>query len=383
MKFEVDRDVFAESVAWVARSLPTRPSIPVLAGLMIHAEGESLTLSSFDYETSARVDLPATIHDEGTALVSGRLLADITRSLPHTGVSVATGDSSMDLSCGSAHFTLQLLPTDDYPVLPAMPEETGRVASGDLAEAVSQVAVAAGRDELLPIFTGVRIEIDGETLSMLATDRYRMALKELTWTPGRADVGGNSLVPAKVLSEAAKSMAGGESVSISLSQPGSGQGLIGFVGEAHGTRRQITTRLLDGEFPKVRHLMDVQATLTVRCATADLIDAAKRVALVAERNSPLRMVMGEGAITLEAASGDHAHASEQIEAVMQSDGSIMTAAGFNPQYLLDALGALDAAFVNFSFTQPGKPCLLTGISTLDGDRLLDYRHVIMLMRLPD
>lgn len=383
MKFEVDRDVFAESVAWVARSLPTRPSIPVLAGLMIHAEGESLTLSSFDYETSARVDLPATVHDEGTALVSGKLLADITRSLPHTGVSVSTDESSMDLSCGSAHFTLQLLPTDDYPVLPAMPEETGKVTSADLAEAVAQVAVAAGRDELLPIFTGVRIEIDGQTLSMLATDRYRMALKELTWTPARPDFTGNALVPAKVLSEAAKSMAGGESVSISLSQPGSGQGLIGLVGESHGTRRQITTRLLDGEFPKVRHLMDVQAALTVRCATADLIDAAKRVALVAERNSPLRMVMGDGEITLEAASGDHAHASEQIEALMQSDGDTMGAAGFNPQYLLDALGALDAAFVNFAFTQPGKPCLLTGTASLDGDPLLDYRHVIMLMRLPD
>lgn len=383
MKFEVDRDVFAESVAWVARSLPNRPSIPVLAGLMIHAEGESLTLSSFDYETSARVDLPARVQDEGTALVSGRLLADITRSLPHSGVSVDTGDSSMDLTCGSAHFTLQLLPTDDYPVLPAMPEETGTVASGDLAAAVAQVAVAAGRDELLPIFTGVRVEIDGETLSMLATDRYRMALKELSWFPTHDGFSGNALVPAKVLSEAAKSMAGGETVSIALSQPGSGQGLIGLTGESHGTRRQITTRLLDGEFPKVRHLMDVQASLTVRCATADLSDAAKRVALVAERNSPLRMVMGEDAITLEAASGDHAHASEQIEADMRSDGGTMVAAGFNPQYLLDAVGALDAAYVNFSFTQPGKPCLLTGIGSLEGDPLLDYRHVIMLMRLPD
>ncbi|SDB97504.1 DNA polymerase III, beta subunit [Raineyella antarctica] len=383
MKFEVDRDVFAESVAWVARSLPTRPSIPVLAGLMIHAEGESLTLSSFDYETSARVDVPARVHDEGTALISGRLLAEITRSLPHVGVSVATDDSSMELDCGSAHFTLQLLPTDDYPVLPAMPAETGKVASGDLAEAVSQVAVAAGRDELLPIFTGVRIEIDGETLSMLATDRYRMALKELTWTPVRSDFSGNSLVPAKVLSEAAKSMAGGESVSIALSQPGNGQGLIGLAGEANGTKRRITTRLLDGEFPKVRHLMDVRSTLTVRCSTSDLIDAAKRVALVAERNSPLRMVMGTDSITLEAASGDHAHASEQIEAVMESDGDPMAAAGFNPQYLLDALGALDAAYVNFSFTAAGKPCLLTGIGSLDGDPLLDYRHVIMLMRLPD
>ncbi len=383
MKFEVDRDVLAESVAWVARSLPTRPSIPVLAGLLIRAEGEFLVLSSFDYETSARVELPATVHDEGTVLVSGRLLADITRSLPHALVAIDSADTTLDLTCGSAHFTLQLLPTEDYPVLPAMPTETGTVASTDLAEAVSQVAVAAGRDELLPIFTGVRVEIEGTTLSMLATDRYRMALKELTWAPVREDFSGAALVPARVLAEAAKSMAGGENVSISLSQPGSGEGIIGLAGEAHGTKRRITTRLLDGEFPKVRHLMDITPTLTVRAATSDLVDAAKRVALVAERNSPLRMVMGENAVTLQAASGDHAQASEQVEAVLDPPESEMNAAGFNPQYLLDALGALDAAYVNLAFTQPGKPCLLTGIAALDGEPLLDYRHVIMLMRLPD
>lgn len=381
MKIELDRDVLAESVAWVARSLPTRPSIPILAGMVLNAQGESLTLSSFDYETSARVELPATIHDEGAVLVSGRLLADITRSLPHASVTIDTDESSMDLTCGSAHFTLQLLPMEDYPQLPDMPTETGTVASSELAEAVSQVAVAAGRDELLPIFTGVRVEIDGSALSMLATDRYRMALKELAWQPTTDDFTGNALVPAKVLSDAAKSMTGGDTLSIALSQPGSGEGMIGLTGSAHDTTRRITTRLLDGEFPKVRHLMNIDAALTVRCATADLIDAAKRVALVAERNSPLRMVMGESEITLEAASGDHAHANEQIEATVEGEG--MTAAGFNPQYLLDALGALDTAYVTFSFTQPGKPCLLTGMSTIDGDPLLDYRHVIMLMRLPE
>jgi DNA polymerase-3 subunit beta len=245
--------------------------------------------------------------------------------------------------------------------------------------------VAAGRDELLPVFTGVRIEIDGDTLSLLATDRYRMALKEIPWNPRSAHAEGAALVPARVLGETAKSMTSGEVVTLSLSHGSAGEGLIGFEGDGAAGVREITTRLLDGEFPKVRHLMNVQASLSVRANTTDVIAAVKRVGLVAERNTSLRMLIGEGTITLEAATGDQAAAVEALEAVVTDHtgaGLSMTAAGFNPHYLQDALTALDAPYVNFSFTAPGKPCLLTGLTEIDGEPLGDYRHVIMLMRLP-
>ncbi len=248
------------------------------------------------------------------------------------------------------------------------------------------MVVAAGRDELLPVFTGVRVEIEGDTLSLLATDRYRMALKELSWRPANAQASGAALVPAKVLSETAKSMVAGESVTMSLSNASAGDGLIGFEGEGSGGTRQITTRLLDGEFPKVRHLMNVQAALSVRVNTADLIASVKRVALVAERNTPLRMMIGDGQVALEAATGDQAQASEAIEAVVENHAGgeqPITAAGFNPHYLTDALNALDTPYVHFAFTAPGKPCLVTGLADLDGDPLPDYKHVIMLMRLPN
>ena len=385
MRIRLERDVLAEAVQWAARSLPTRPSVPILAGLMVRATGDQVIMSSFDYETSAQISMKADVSDEGVALVSGRLLADIARSLPSKPVTISSDDSRMELTCGSARFTLQTLPVADYPSLPDMPEATGTIASDEFAKAVAQVVTAAGRDELLPVFTGVRLEIEGDTLSLLATDRYRMALKEITWNPRSTRVEGAALVPARVLAETAKSMTSGDTVTLSLSSPESGDGLIGFEGTGVSGQRQITTRLLDGEFPKVRHLMSVQAATTVRASTNDVIAAVKRVALVAERNTSLRMLIEDGSITLEAATGDQAQAVEALEAVVtEHSGSelTMTAAGFNPHYLQDALTALDAPYVNFDFTAPGKPCLLTGLTEIDGQPLADYKHVIMLMRLP-
>ncbi len=385
MKIRLERDALADAVQWAARSLPNRPSIPILAGLRVEAKGDMVVLSSFDYETSAKITVPATVSEEGVALVSGRLLADIARSLPAKPVDLAADASKVELTCGSARFTLQMLPVTEYPELPSMPEASGTIASDAFAQAVSQVVIAAGRDELLPVFTGVRLEIEGETLSLLATDRYRMALKEITWQPGSPRSEGAALVPGRVLNETAKSMTSGESVTLSLSAGDTGDGLIGFAGDGSGGVREITTRLLDGEFPKVRHLMSVTPTLTVRANTADIIAAVRRVALVAERNTSLRMLIEEGSITLEAATGDQAQAVEALEAVVEDhtgQGLTMNAAGFNPHYLADALNALDTPYVNFSFTAPGKPCLLTPLPELDGEPATDYRHVIMLMRLP-
>jgi DNA polymerase-3 subunit beta len=385
VKIRLERDVLAEAVQWAARSLPLRPSVPILAGLLVHADADGVTFSSFDYETSAQIHVTAAVADEGQALVSGRLLADISRSLPPKPVDITSDDTKVELICGSARFTLQTLPVADYPSLPTMPEATGTVPSAAFAQAVAQVVVAAGRDELLPVFTGVRVEIDDDTISLLATDRYRMALKELTWNPSRPQSSATALVPARVLSETSRSMTAGEEIMLSLSDGGAGDGIIGFDGRGPAGQRQTTTRLLDGEFPKVRHIMDTAALMNVRVGTTEVIAAAKRVALVAERNTSLRMLMGDGFVTLEAATGDQAQASESIEAITDQPGGgdpVVTAAGFNPSYLLDALGAFDTPYVNFAFTAPSKPCQLTGLATLDGNPLTDYRHVIMLMRLP-
>ena len=199
MKFRVERDALADAVAWAARSLPIRPSVPVLAGLLIEAGHEGLMLSTFDYETSARATLTADVTEEGKALVSGRLLADICRSLPDKPVEMVIDGSRVSLTCGSARFSLQTMPVEDYPSLPDMPSATGTVQSDVFSHAVSQAVTAAGRDDMLPVLTGVRIEIDGSTISLLATDRFRLSQRELGWDPRTPDESVAALVPAKVL----------------------------------------------------------------------------------------------------------------------------------------------------------------------------------------
>ena len=381
MKFRVERDVLADAVAWAARSLPVRPSVPVLAGLLIETspdEAGGLVLSTFDYETSARATVPADVSDEGRALVSGRLLADICRSLPNKPVEMTIDGAKVSLTCGSARFSLQTMPVDEYPALPDMPAATGRVNSEVFAAAVSQAVTAAGRDDMLPVLTGVRIEIEGSSISLLATDRFRLSHRELEWDPGTTDASAAALVPAKVLADTAKSLTSGVEVTIALASSGAGEGIIGFEGSAGGGVRRTTTRLLDGEFPKVRSLFPSERLTVAKLDKASLIESLKRVSLVAERNTAVQLAFKDGALTLDAGSGDEAQASESLEAVVRGD-DITT--GFNPQFLLDGLGAIESPVVELAFTQASKPAVIAGASSTDADAEVDFRYLLMPRRL--
>lgn len=377
MKFRVDRDVFADAVAWAARSLPVRPSTPVLSGLLIEASDEGLVLSTFDYETSARATLSAEVADEGKALVSGRLLADICRSLPAKPVDMVIDGARVSLTCGSARFSLQTMPVEDYPTLPEMPAASGTVNSADFAHAVAQAVTAAGKDDMLPVLTGVRIEIDGSTISLLATDRFRLSHRELSWDPRTPDASLAALVPARVLAETAKSLTSGTDITIALATGGTGEGIIGFEGAAAGGVRRTTTRLLDGEFPKVRSLFPSEHLTTAVVDRKELIDSVKRVSLVAERNTAVQLAFADNVLTLDAGSGDEAQASERLEATV--DGDDLTT-GFNPQFLLDGLSAIEQDTVELAFTQPSKPVVISGRPGEDGPDL-GFRYLLMPRRL--
>ncbi len=380
MKFRVERDVLTDAVAWAARGLPVRPTLPVLAGLMIETThgGDGLVLSTFDYETSARASIPASVQDEGKALVSGRLLADICRSLPDKPVDMAVDGVKVELRCGSARFTLQTMPVDEYPTLPEMPAATGSVSSELFAKAVSQAVTAAGRDDMLPVLTGVRVEIQGDKVSLLATDRFRLALRELQWDPGATDAEANALVPARVLAETARSLTSGSEVSIALSGQGSGEGIIGFEGQVGSGFRRTTTRLLDGEFPRVRSLFPSEHLTTARVDRTALIEAVKRVALVAERNAAVQLRFDDNGLTLDAGHSEEALATESVDA--QVKGEAITT-GFNPNYLLDGLGVIEQPVVELAFTQPAKPVVMAGAPDLDGEILTDFQYLLMPRRL--
>jgi len=382
MKFRVERDALAEAVSWAARSLASRPTLPVLAGLLLRVEGDQLSVSGFDLEASTEIELEVAAGADGQALVSGRLLADITRALPPHPVDVTVEGSRLTIACGSARFTLPTMPVDDYPKLPAMPTTAGTVNGAEFAAAVAQVAVAAGRDDTLPMLTGVRLEIDGDKLTLAATDRYRLAVRELGWTPANpsaADV--QVLVPARTLADAAKSLAHSETLTIALSGGGAGatgEGIIGFAGTTNGRFARATTRLLDATFPPYRSLLPSEWASAAEIAVPGLVEAVKRVALVTDRSAPVRMEFAEGSVALSAGGDDEGRAEEQLEVAFEGE-SITTA--FNPQFLLDGLGALSTGTARMQFTSSTKPVVLRPGDDTVGDGV-DYTYLIMPVRLP-
>ncbi|MEV4209505.1 DNA polymerase III subunit beta [Nocardia salmonicida] len=385
MKFRVAREDFAESVAWVARSLPSRPPVPVLGGVLLVADENGLTVSGFDYEVSAQMRVAAEVAGPGQVLVSGRLLADITKSLSNKPVDVSVDGTRVLIACGSAKFSLPTMPVEDYPQLPEVPQQTGELTVDVFAEAVGQVAVAAGRDDTLPMLTGIRVEIEGNDVVLAATDRFRLAVRHLQWQPTRSDIETAVLIPARTLSEAAKTLGAAE-VPVQLSL-GSGGGADGLLGIVNGGRR-TTTRLLDAEFPKFRQLLPKEHTSIATLPVAVLSEAIKRVALVAERGAQVRLEFSTDGVLLSAGGDDAGRAEEWLEADFR--GEPLTIA-FNPGYLTEGLAALHTDRVTFGFTTPSRPAVLLPASD-EEPKVLEsgafaalesqYIYLLMPVRLP-
>jgi DNA polymerase-3 subunit beta len=374
VKFRVERDVLAEAVTWAARGLPNRPPVPVLAGVLLEADASgSLTLSAFDYETSARITVPADVAEEGSVLVLGRLLADISRNLPDRPIDVDTEGNKVQLTCGSSRFSLLRMPTDEYPSLPVSPEPSGSVPGDVFTQAVAQVSVAADRSDTLPILTGVRVEIDGSTMTLLATDRYRLAMRELEWNPRDTSAAAVLLIPARTLAETAKALGAAASVEIALGDAAGGDGLIGF----EAGQRRTTSRLLDGEYPKVASIFPASVDTEAVVETGALVEAVKRVALVAERNTPVRLRFTDGQVAIDAGTGDDAQASEAVECTLTGPEIEIA---FNPHYLLDGLHAVGTSYSRLAFTQPSRPAVLSGQVEADGAPDTCYRYVLMPVR---
>lgn len=386
LKIRLVRDDFADGVAWVARNLPTRPTVPVLAGVLLTASEDGLTISGFDYEVSAEVQVAAEIASAGSVLVSGRLLSEITRALPAKPVDVSVDGTRVLLSCGNARFSLPTMAVEDYPSLPTLPEDTGVVSSQLFAEAIGQVAVAAGRDDTLPMLTGIRVEISGEKVVLAATDRFRLAVRELTWSTESADLEAAVLVPAKTLAEAAKAGADGVDVHLSLGAGAAvgSEGLLGIRSEG----KRSTTRLLDAEFPKFRQLLPSEHTAMATMGVAELIEAIKRVALVADRGAQVRMEFADDVLRLSAGADDVGRAEEDLPVTFSGDPLTIA---FNPTYLTDGLGSLHSERVTFGFTTSSRPAVLRPAGDEDGlagttgpfpAAQSDYVYLLMPVRLP-
>ncbi|MFI9588254.1 DNA polymerase III subunit beta [Streptomyces sp. NPDC052236] len=368
MKLTIDHSVLADIVAFAARALPSRPPVPVLAGLKLTAADGQLNIAGFDFEASAYASAAADIADPGSVLVSGRLLSDITRVLRHE-VHLSSDGARLAVESGATRYTLHTLPLEEYPTLPTTPAASGTVSGKEFAAAVAQVAVAASRDDSLPVLTGVRITADGDTLTLAATDRYRFAVRSLPWDRLTTDTSddAHALVPAKTLLDTAKALAADHEITVAL--PGE-QGTFGLTGE----RCRTTTRDLEGDLPQYKNLFPTEFSAQATVETAALTEAVKRVALVAERNTPLRLGFEPGTVTIEAGSSDDAQAVDRVDADLTGDDISIA---FNPGYLLDGLAAIGGDKVQFNFVAPTKPALLHADGAPDGA----LRYLLMPVRL--
>jgi DNA polymerase-3 subunit beta len=393
MKFRVEREALGEAVAWVARELPARPVIPVLSGLLMQASGAGLTLSCFDYEVSARVSVPAEVDEGGTALVPGRLLAEITRSLPPRDVEFSSPDDMLRMACGSAEFELVSLPVDEYPGLPEPPAAAGTVDGGVLAAAAAQVVPSASRDDTLPMLTGVCLDVSGTEMTLAATDRYRLAVRTVPWTPAVPGLRAAALVPARTLADVARTMGHGVPVTIAFSVPeqvgggslaGAASGGASGAGEPRpaegmisfeGGGRRLTARLIGGDFIRYRSRFPADFGCRAVLPADQFTAAVRRVSLVAERTSPVQLTFADGEVVIQAHTDGRARAAETVRAAFTGSEPAIS---FNPGYLLDGLTAAaicganrppaagepsaaepEPGRIQLEFTSPAKPALIT------------------------
>jgi DNA polymerase-3 subunit beta len=375
MKFQVNRDVFSEAVSFAVKLLPQRTTLPILSGVLIETTESGLTLSSFDYEVSAQTEIDANIEEPGRILVSGRLLADIASRLPNAPVEFSVQDNKISVICGSANFTLLSMPVEEYPTLPQIPEQSGLLPAEAFANAVSQVAVAASRDDVTPVITGVQLEVAENTLTMVATDRYRVAVREIDWDSGDtvSQDAVTALVPARTLQEVGKTFGHSGNISVAITNTDDRE-IIAF----RADRKMVTSLLIKGNFPPVRRLFPENVDNYAVINTAELIESVRRVSLVLEREAALRFTFTVDGVTLEAIGSEQAQASESIDAHLNGGDMVVS---LKPQFLLDGLGAVHSEFVRISFTKtenPNKPgpVLITSQSSKDQPGADNYKYLL-------
>ncbi|MCI1831864.1 MAG: DNA polymerase III subunit beta [Bifidobacterium sp.] len=371
MKVEIDSAALADAVAWTTRVIDARPANPILAGVQLEAIDGALQLSAFNYEISARHHIEAGIDETGSILVLGKLLADITKSLPAEKTYLSTTDSTLTITSGKSTFTLQLMPQSEYPDLPVVPPKIGQVDAQTFAQAVSQATVAVSREENRPVLTGVRVQFQSDRVIMTSTDRFRLSRSTFTWSPKNEEVDTVTLVRGSLLKDVARALDEHQNVIVDFDSET--PSLLGF----ENAGRVSTSQLIDGEFPAVDRLFADEYPIQAVIDKQLLIAAIKRVALVAERNAPIRMVFSGQELTLSAGAADEAQASETLDVDM--DGDDITVA-FNPSYLIEGLSAITEPFVRMKMTTAVKPVEFNGQQEADSDESQDYRYLLVPMR---
>lgn len=380
MKFQVNRDVLHDAVSFAYRLLPAKSVMPILTGILIEADANAVRLSVFDYEVSARAEIVAKVEESGSILVSGRMLNDIVSKLPNAPVEISTDGSKVLVSCGSSKFTLLTMDVANYPTLPDIPEVSATVSAEAFTTAIGQVSVAAGREEAVSWLTGVLLEIAANDISMVATDRYRLAMVEVKAQIAAAAVGESALVKARTLQEVAKNFGNVGEIAISVAKNGD-TGMIAF----KANNRSVTSTLIKATFPDIKPFFPKEVDHFAIISKQDLLDSTRRVALVTDANLAIRYSFAESEVTLDSSSNEMAQASETIPAELTGADIVSP---LKPQFLIEALSGIHTEFVRMAFTKgqndPNKPgpVLFTSHGAKENSDKDSYRYLLQPNLLP-
>ena len=362
MKFRCDRDDLSEALQLVQRAVSSRPGIPALTGVLLTASAEELVLATTDLEVSARRRVGVQVQEQGVALVPARLLADLVKSFDPAPVAFEAEGGQARIVCANYEGTIRCLPAEDFPSLGDPGGSRVRVGAGDLAEAVAQVSRAASKDEARPILTGVLVEVSREGLTLVATDSYRLAVRELTAT---AEEEARALVPERAMLEAGRAAAAEDRGEVELFiEPGQVAFRVGSL--------TLTSRLIEGEFPNYRQLLPERYENRLTASRQQLIDAVRRVGLMARETSPVKLEFNALGVRLSSSSPDLGGAVEVVEA--KYEGEDLTVA-FNPGYLVDGLTAAVGEQVRLEVRDGLKPGVIRGEEE-------SFVYLVMPVRLP-
>lgn len=374
MKFQVDRDLIAEATTWVGRVIPQRPTQPILRGIHIVAADNKLTLSGSDLDVRNQEIISANVYEPGEILISGRLLADIMRALPAAPIDFALSGTKVEITSGRSSFSLQTMPTAEYPPALNMPEVSGTVSAKEFTSLISQIGIAAAKDDFRQHLTGINISVDGSHMELAATDGNRLAVAKLNWSPTVAKLTTTALVPAKYIVDIAKSISTTEEISLAFSQ--GNEGLIGITSSG----KQTISRTIASSFPAYKTLLEIEPTSSVQVDTAKLIETIRRVSLVLDSSSPVALSFSDSETCVFGAggSGERAEAREYLESSLVGDSITL---GFYPTFLIEGLISLNKPVTQIDLTEPMKPALFTGKSELDEPITDAHRYLLLPRRL--
>jgi DNA polymerase III subunit beta len=363
LRITVSKDELASKLSTVARGVSTRTAVLVLGGIQLRAEGGQLHLAATDMEVSLRAAADAQVAGEGVVIVPGRLLLDIARSLPDGEVTIEhkPDEAIVAVSSGSASYRLHTYSSEDFPRLPDVDEGSLHAIDRDaLVETIARVGRSASRDESRPVLTGILVRFEPGKIVMAATDSYRLAVKQTAVTGTLPEL--EAIIPARALQELARIAAGADEVQLGLQENH-------VVFGADGT--WLTTRRIDGQFPNYRQLLPEQFEHEVVLPREEALEVVRRVSLMAQRNSPLRLRFAAGELTVSAITQDVGEARESLPAPYNGDTMEI---GFNAEFLRDGLESVESDSITFKLISPLRPAVLEG----EGD---DYVYLIMPIRL--